>query len=643
MNFDFMVEMAWKSALISALALAIAAALRFRPAAERSGVLRAAVALVLFLPLIALALPALPIVTKTVADSGSALPLSLPLQMALVAPDPIAAAPAPAWWENPAPLLEILWLGGAALVLARLVAGLVTLARWTRAGTPVESRDWTEKLACAAEAAGHDGPVRLLASDASAPMSWGWRRPVILVDRDTIRAPGEADAVLAHEFAHIVRRDWLLLILARLMVALFWFNPLMWLLERRLVDLAEEAADARALVHVEPARYAQTLLIFARQAGRMAVPATAIADRGLGRRVRAILSQRPRVGAADPRRVRLAMAACVLLAAPIAALKPVTAMVPAPAPALVPEAASAPVEAPSTTPAPLAPAVARGAPAPRIMAAPAPAAIAQRQLALADTAQPPETRQAPEAPLAPEAPRAGMAPETATPPTPPTPAAAPRTRRAPRAPRADGTMWSREDSERISRDVGAAVAEGMRGTRQALREAEIGRAEVMRAMTPERMAEMHRAIEASHEAMRRGMAANADGMRAREDAMRHAESARAEAMRAMTPERMAQMHRAIEASRVAMRTGMAAGAEGMAAGARSMEQGARQMEIEAGKLRSPAYRQEQIARALRDEHRTLTDAELVAAIPRLEEGARKMHHGAEDLRRGAERMRTRHD
>src|ERR1700709_1968203 len=66
------------------------------------------------------------------------------------------------------------------------------------------------------------------------------------------RDPAGAYPVLAHEIAHVVRRDWAMLILARLVVALFWFNPLMWLLERRLIEEAEEAVDARAFLHVAP-------------------------------------------------------------------------------------------------------------------------------------------------------------------------------------------------------------------------------------------------------------------------------------------------------------------------------------------------------------------------------------------------------
>ena len=103
--------------------------------------------------------------------------------------------------------------------------------------------------------------LRLMVSDAvPSPLSWGWRRPVILIDPDTLAEPEEADAILAHEVAHVARRDWPVLMLTRIAAALFWFNPLVWLLEREVVQQAEEAADCEAAACVEPARYAQTLL-----------------------------------------------------------------------------------------------------------------------------------------------------------------------------------------------------------------------------------------------------------------------------------------------------------------------------------------------------------------------------------------------
>jgi len=51
------------------------------------------------------------------------------------------------------------------------------------------------------------------------------------------------DAVLAHEGAHVQRRDCLVAFLAGLNRCLFWFHPLAWVLERKLARLADQACD----------------------------------------------------------------------------------------------------------------------------------------------------------------------------------------------------------------------------------------------------------------------------------------------------------------------------------------------------------------------------------------------------------------
>ena len=61
MTYDFLIEMAWKSALIAGVALGLAAILRSRAAADRAAILRVAVTLLLLLPLFSLGLPKLEI------------------------------------------------------------------------------------------------------------------------------------------------------------------------------------------------------------------------------------------------------------------------------------------------------------------------------------------------------------------------------------------------------------------------------------------------------------------------------------------------------------------------------------------------------------------------------------------------------
>jgi VWFA-related protein len=74
-------------------------------------------------------------------------------------------------------------------------------------------------------------------------------------------------AVLAHERAHIRRRDWLIRVASHLNVCIFWFHPLAWWMERELARLAEEACDDVALCEMEDREeYAATLVNIARAA-----------------------------------------------------------------------------------------------------------------------------------------------------------------------------------------------------------------------------------------------------------------------------------------------------------------------------------------------------------------------------------------
>jgi hypothetical protein len=72
-------------------------------------------------------------------------------------------------------------------------------------------------------------------------------RPVILLNRRAVDAADEAEAIIAHELAHVARLDWAKLLLARIATALFWFNPFVWILAREAHQLREEAADDSVL------------------------------------------------------------------------------------------------------------------------------------------------------------------------------------------------------------------------------------------------------------------------------------------------------------------------------------------------------------------------------------------------------------
>jgi hypothetical protein len=134
-----------------------------------------------------------------------------------------------------------------------------------------------------------------------APGSVGWLRPKILLppawrnwDSEKLRA------VLAHERAHIRRRDWLIRFTSHVNVCIFWFHPLAWWTERELARLAEEACDDAALSEINDKDvYAAALIDVARAAAGGGVLNGRIISMARGanvvRRVNRILDRRIQV------------------------------------------------------------------------------------------------------------------------------------------------------------------------------------------------------------------------------------------------------------------------------------------------------------------------------------------------------------
>ncbi len=146
--------------------------------------------------------------------------------------------------------------------LARFAAGIIMSRRLVR-----RSRSINEVLALSRLAPGvgrHIAPLLATSECISVPVTMGVFRPTILLPSDWREWDGEKlDAVLAHEFSHVIRRDALTQHISLLYRALFWFNPLAWWMNRHLSALAEQASDEAALSSgADQNHYARTLLGF---------------------------------------------------------------------------------------------------------------------------------------------------------------------------------------------------------------------------------------------------------------------------------------------------------------------------------------------------------------------------------------------
>jgi beta-lactamase regulating signal transducer with metallopeptidase domain len=95
------------------------------------------------------------------------------------------------------------------------------------------------------------------------PGVFGWRSPVLLWPRgiEERLTDLQIDAIVAHEIAHMRRRDNLTSALHMIVQAIFWFHPLTWWIGTRLVDERERACDEDVLRGgSRPDVYAESIL-----------------------------------------------------------------------------------------------------------------------------------------------------------------------------------------------------------------------------------------------------------------------------------------------------------------------------------------------------------------------------------------------
>lgn len=96
------------------------------------------------------------------------------------------------------------------------------------------------------------------------PLLWGWCRPMVVIPRQLVDElqPERLHCILAHELAHLVRRDHWANLFVCVVKALMWWNPVVWWADRELRVAQELCCDAIAIDQCQTRRstYAATLL-----------------------------------------------------------------------------------------------------------------------------------------------------------------------------------------------------------------------------------------------------------------------------------------------------------------------------------------------------------------------------------------------
>jgi beta-lactamase regulating signal transducer with metallopeptidase domain len=301
MQFGFAPALA--SALLHSLwqvtLLAIAAAFALTALSRRSAALRHTVAMGFLVAMVVA--PATRFVAFFV-EPGAALNVGLLPVLATLRPEG-AAGELVQQSAGAAAIVVALWLAGVLVALVRHAGGLGLLGRMERAAHDTLPPHWQERARELGRAMGiaRDVSVRL-ARDVAAPFTARVLRPVIWLPLSFVtRLPADQlEALLAHELAHIARKDWLWNGLQCVLEALLFFHPAAWWLGRRIRQEREHACDDLAVAACGDAialAEALTALECARRPGRHPSPLVLSAQGGsLMQRITRLLSPPPTRG-----------------------------------------------------------------------------------------------------------------------------------------------------------------------------------------------------------------------------------------------------------------------------------------------------------------------------------------------------------
>lgn len=263
----------WQTALLAGLIWLITRAFRKLTPATKTWLWWAVMlkAVVGFVALPPILLPLLPPPSNPYAQVNDRMDLLAPVVHGPGVNQPLSANPVPARRseaESPSPwliLLGTLWAAGLVAHAGHWTWDAIRVRRLVKGAKSLSASEPGQMARQVGVAMGLPASPRILESDGiTAPMVVGIFRPVVLLPAGMAESLAEPELrmVLAHELAHLRRRDLVLAIVPALAQALLFFWPAQWLAQREWSIEREVACDTEAIGATEsdPNRYGQLLL-----------------------------------------------------------------------------------------------------------------------------------------------------------------------------------------------------------------------------------------------------------------------------------------------------------------------------------------------------------------------------------------------
>lgn len=176
------------------------------------------------------------------------------------------------------PLLITLWLAGVLIISVRMTGGIILTERLRRNSLCDIPDDLHRRFLNLLGRMNISEKVNIHGSSlVSVPSVVGYFKPVILIPLSafTHMSSDQLEAIMAHELAHIRRYDYLVNVFQSFMEALFFYHPVVWMIQKRIRKERENCCDdlavsysgekttyikALALIQEIPASYPSQLL-----------------------------------------------------------------------------------------------------------------------------------------------------------------------------------------------------------------------------------------------------------------------------------------------------------------------------------------------------------------------------------------------
>jgi bla regulator protein blaR1 len=145
---------------------------------------------------------------------------------------------------------SIVWLSGTLVFIAIWMKRQIGFHRKLRECEEVTTGRELETLNKLKAKLGIQKEIKLIRSkEITEPGVWGIWRPVIVFSTkmSSQLTDSELETVFLHELAHILRWDNLFSTLQMMISSLFWFHPVVWWIDRRLLAERERACDDRVI------------------------------------------------------------------------------------------------------------------------------------------------------------------------------------------------------------------------------------------------------------------------------------------------------------------------------------------------------------------------------------------------------------